>query len=68
MPLLAMAERGISNDYGIMILSLYWKKSRHRPGPGHSLGKKNKVPRNGKWKKLHGYSCDKNMANFEGFC
>ena len=37
-------------------------------GPaGHSLGGKNKVARNEKRKNLHGFSYDKNMANFEAF-
>ena len=37
---------------------------RHRPG--HSLGGKNKVAWNEKWKKIRGFSYSKNMATFEG--
>ena len=40
-----------------------WSMSTTRPG--HSLGQgKNKVAQNEKRKKLHGFSYDKNMANF----
>ena len=36
-------------------------------GPGHSLGKKLKLHEMKNKKKLHVFSYDKNMANFEGF-
>ena len=35
--------------------------------PDHSLGEKNKVARNEKRKKLHGFSFSINIANFEAF-
>ena len=38
---------------------------QHRPG--HSLGENSKLHKMKNGKKLHGFSCYKNMANFEAF-